>query len=364
MQNAKIKKVIIPSLLLIGFGMWFYANTFNSDKKAQELVLKKELLKSSELVWDLWKNGKDSKLFSQMPSECEVNIKESDRCSIKLLKCLLPKSNLQTSRTKKNKIQFFGILKTNKLTSNGLSVAEGARVIMGVDEIKITLLLEKSCNKIFLPKRNYGFGIKKNPDWNEQFDNFEQNIFIDKEMTPANGKSLTEMQNHCSLRGMQLLESHILDAASFHPVDLRNNRPKYFIRPQLPWTRNFKSEYIYSAQKDANFIFEKKYCNFIYSKECTKYENTSLPSWMGLRNPLGSLLEVVRNPLNPSQKLVPTSIYFSIHSMWHRLGLRAGWTGESIALNDFEFTPFKGPDEENLRNLKMGFRCMQEEFLR
>ena len=65
MRNAKIIKFIIPSLLLMGFGWWFYGNRYNSDKKTLELQVKKELLKSTEQVWDLWRNGADAKLFKE-----------------------------------------------------------------------------------------------------------------------------------------------------------------------------------------------------------------------------------------------------------------------------------------------------------
>lgn len=364
MRNAKIIKFIIPSLLLMGFGWWFYGNRYNSDKKTQELQVKKELLKSTEQVWDLWRNGADAKLFKENKEACINQVKVAERCSVDLLKCLLPKANLRINLKGKNKIHFSTIEAISRRSSGVLAPAEGARVVMGIGESKLTLFLEKSCHKIFLPKRNYGFGTKKNPEWNEQFDNFEQNIFIDKEMIPVEGRSLAELQGYCADRGMQLLESHILDAASFHPVDLRNNRQKYFLRPPLPWTRNFKSEYIYSAQNDPYFLFEKKYCNFIHTKECTGMENTSLPSWMGLRNPLGSLIEVVRNPYEPEKKLIPSSVYFPIHSKWHILGQRAIWSGEDFSREDFDFSPFEKPMDENFEKIKLGFRCMKEEFLR
>lgn len=363
MQNAKIIKILLPSLLLLGSGLWFYSNYVNTDEKAQELLVKKEVLKNAEHVWDLWINGTDSKLFSRSPKACELKANQNGRCDTELLKCLLPKLDLQIKTKNKNKISFFEIEKIDKSSLGKIAPREGAKVVMGFEDVKITLLLEKSCQKIFLPKRNYGYGTKKNPPWDERFDNFERNIFLDAELIPSEGRDLIGMQDFCAKRGMQLLESHLLDAAAFHPVDLRNNRPKYFLRPPLPWTRNFKGEYIYAAQNDPSFEFKIKYCNFIYTKECVKLENSSLPSWMGLKNPLGSLIEVVRNPHDPKKILVPSSTYYTVFSKWHKLGLRAGWSGSSWDSGQFDFSPFKAPDEEEFKNLKLGFRCMQEEFL-
>ena len=363
MQNAKIVKYFVPALLLIGVGCWFYGNQYNLEKKDQELLIKKELLKNTSEVWDLWVNGKDARLYAASNDICKNEIKSNDRCSLNLLSCILPKSNLRINRKGKNKIEFFKIVPIDKNSSGEIIPTEGARVVMGIEEIKLTLLLEASCHKLFLPKRNYAFGFKKNPDWTKQFDTFERNIFIDKEMTEVMGRTFPELQKHCASRGMQLLESHILDAASIHPVDLRNNRPKYFLQPPLPWTRNFKSEYVYSAQNDVNFLFEKKYCKFIFSQECKGQENSSLPSWMGLRNPLGSLIEVVRNPNGPKQKIIPSSTYFSVKSKWHHLGKRASWTGDSYHRDDFDFAPFKSPVDDRFDELRLGFRCMQEEFL-
>jgi hypothetical protein len=363
MQNAKILKILFPAMLLMGIGYWFYGNYSNPDKIAQELLIKKELLKKTEVVWDLWVNGKEAKLFKES-KDCHAKAAGDGRCSIDLLNCVLPKSNLRIDRKGKNKVEFFKIEPANSKRVWNYTSPVGSRVVMGILETKLTLFLESSCNKIFLPKRHYAIGPKKNPGLLDQFDNLQSNIFIDKEMTEAQGRLILDMKDHCAKRGMQLLESHILDAASFHPVDLRNNRPKYFLQPPLPWTRNFKSEYIYSAQNDENFMFEKKYCNFIYSKECKDFQNESLPSWMGLKNPLGSLIEVVRNPIEPKKKLIPSSIYYSIHSKWHSLGKRASWSGDSYHRDEFDFSLFKNPVEEKFEELKLGFRCMQEEFLK
>lgn len=361
MQNAKIIKFIIPAMLLIGAGWWFYQSKQAPERKTQELLNKNLLYNRAEQVWDLWKNGKDSKIYANLDLNCKTQIQGKNRCSVELLKCLKTQKS-EDLDLKTNPFVVFHTIEEFQKNISGFN--EGARVVIGIEEVKITILLESSCHKIFLPKRNYAFGFRKNPDWTKQFDNFERNIFIDKEMTEVKGRTIVQLQEHCARRKMQLLESHILDAASIHPVDLRNNRPKYFLQPPLPWTRNFKSEYVYSAQSDQNFLFESKYCNFIYSKECKGEENTSLPSWMGLRNPLGSLMEVVRNPIQPDQKLIPSSTYYSVESKWHHLGKRANWTGTSYHRDEFSFAPLKSPVDENFDQLDLGFRCMQEEFLK
>jgi len=353
-------------LILFVIGLGFLAFYFYHIKNKRSHYLEQAddqlvLLKASEKVWSVWRKGEFSELSRETLKECpKENFSKDLKCNIEYLNCVLTNSSIESNLKGVGKIKVGPGKHVSRETYTHLAPASGVRLSLGLRSSSLTLMLEDNCEKIFLPNRIYGIGSEKNPPLNLRFDNFERSIFIDKNTTTGNGKSIDQMRAVCASRGMQLLDSHILDAAAFHPVDLRNNRPQEFLRPKLPWTRNYKSEFPYKAQKNKNFKFDMKYCDFLYSKECINESDASLPSWMGLRNPLGGKIEVVRNVLFKDQVLVPSSIYFSVESLWHQLGVRAIWNGKSFENRDFNFLEFGAPKVENFKELQLGFRCMQE----
>ncbi|MBK24152.1 MAG: hypothetical protein CME70_09150 [Halobacteriovorax sp.] len=365
MRKAKPKFLFTIMSLLVGagigvFGYLGYQKSI-TDQFVQEGEDQLKLLEASSKVWSVWRKGIYSELYKEASKECPVEeYGENTKCNQKLLNCVLKNSSISPSLKGVGKIKLGKAETVSREVHGRMAPLDGVRLNISLRDSKLSILLENSCDKIFLPKRIYGFGPDKNPKSEFRFDNFERLIFIDKNLSSAKGKTIAQMKRVCASRGMQLLESHILDAAAFHPVDIRNNRPQEFLRPKLPWSRNYKSEFPYKAQTDKKFKFESKYCDYLYSKECIGKKDTSLPSWMGLKNPLGGKMEVVRNIKFEDQVLVPSSIYFSVESLWHQLGLRAMWNGKSFDKRDFVFSKLGAPALDDYSNLELGFRCMQE----
>lgn len=359
MRKAKIIISLIAALASIAIFGWFFYENQITEHFVQEGKDKKVLLGTSNEIWELWRNGRNSSLYRGESNSCPSAQFEQDKCNQKLLKCVLKNHPFKIMKKGSSRVRVKKVDKITRLKSGELAPLEGARVVLEYGVSELTLFLDANCSKLYLPQRIYGYGKEANPDPSHRFDNFERHIFIDKNVTQSKGETLEEMKLSCNKRGMQLLEGHILDAAVFHPVDLKNNRPQNFLRPKLPWTRYFKSEFVSKAQKDKKFKFEEKFCNFLYSKECKTVKNISLPSWMGLSNPLGGFIEVIRNIEDSKMPLVPSSVYFPIHSKWHLLGLRERWDGESFDKNDFDLKV----DLEDYKKLETGYRCMQEVWL-
>lgn len=350
--------ILIVSFLIGGslYGVHSY-NLEIVEQFVQEAKDKRTLLEGSRTVWGLWREGSASLYYEKKKINCHKNLKGNGSCNQSFLECSLKSIPIKVMKKGSSRINFIELSNITRSADGSNYPLEGTEVILSYKKQNLSILLENSCSKLFLPKRIYGFGVETNPEASHRFDNFQQDLFIDKKMTPSKGMTLMEMKNSCASRGMQLLEGHLLDAASFHPVDLKNNRPKYFIRPRLPWTRKYKTEFVAQAKNNKNFKFELKFCDFLYSKECRGLENKSFPSWMGLKNPLGGLVEIVRNVEFPSKNLVPSSKYFRVQSKWHSLGLRSLWRGGGFGERDFEIRP---EGIEDFKSLETGFRCMQE----
>ncbi len=356
-----LKKFFIGGLVI--FILLFVYSLKKSSKR--DYILKSnyhlKLLKSSKKIWSVWRKGPYSDLYKEAVKECPLDKFEGKlNCNLNFLNCVLNNSSISSEKKGVGKLSHSEAVSVQREEYGDLSPIDGVRLNLSLDKTKITILLEDNCDKLFLPKRIYGFGAEVNPPKQSRFDNFERLIFVDKNLSSAKGKTVAQMRKLCASRGMQLMESHILDAAAFHPVDLRNNRPLEFLRPKLPWSRNYKSEFPYKARFDKKFKFKDKYCDYLYSKECSEKKDTSLPSWMGLKNPLGGKVEVVRNIRFKDQILVPSSTYFTVDSLWHQLGIRALWNGEGFEKRDFNFSKMGAPVIENLSELNLGFRCMQE----
>lgn len=359
MRTAKYIFLTAFSVALALIGGWFMYKNHITEQFIQEGQERKILLSKSEDIWDLWRNGRKAALYNDLSNSCTLAKIKNDKCNQELLECVLKNNPLKVMLKGAPKVEVSKIEVISRFQNGEYAPIEGSRVVLTHGSAHLTLFLEKSCSKIYLPQRIYGFGPDQNPDANHLFDTFNRNIFIDKKANPSKGLSISQMKQRCNERGMQLLESHLLDAAAYHPVDLKNNRPLNLLRPKLPWTRRFKTEFVAKAQKDKKLKFENKFCSFLHSKECVTQENISLPSWMGLVNPLGGSIEVVRNIEKRSMRLVPSSIHFDIHSEWHLLGLRSSWDGESFDKSDFELKI----DLDDYKKLETGYRCMQEEWI-
>lgn len=351
MRKANSTILIMCLCLIAGLASFYYWSQL-PDQNVQEAKIKKELFKTSEKIWSVWTKGYESKIYKGMLKSCpQKDFGLDGRCNQALIRCI----GSQLSEK----------IEVREVVSKAISLAKSENSFFEIykEGVSISIELKSHCNKLYLPQRIYGMGAAKNPDPSMRFDNFDRHIFLDKKLTVTSRTTLEQMKNICAKRGMQLVESHILDAASFHPVDLKNNRPQELLRPPLPWTRSYKSEFVYKASHDKDFKFNEEYCDYIVTKECENSSSSSLPSWMGIKDPLGGVIEVVWNPHSQKAVLVPSSTYFPLKSKWHRLGLRADWGGESFDIRDFDFGKKEDTPDELLfegKGLVMGFRCMQE----
>ncbi len=255
------------------------------------------------------------------------------------------------------------------------------------------ILLLDTCSDVYLPQRVYVYREHAKEESTEYiWNNFDREIYIDKSLvsfrdlidwvdagysearleipkekylwaTPASNLSVNQMEQYCQFKGKQLVQSHILDAASFYPLEM--NDPSFIDKsfPPFPWTKRKFGEELYEIQK-GNIEFKLSSCSIYYLRECFvknrpyKSVNSKNISWTGLRSLIGGVPEYVKNPFNPDYNIRASSMYLDASNQLNRLGMRISWNKESHETNSFSFLGsriFSGSDL-----IKVGFRCMQE----
>jgi hypothetical protein len=237
----------------------------------------------------------------------------------------------------------------------------------------LDVALADQCHELYLEQNIYSYGEAPTGKVKEdyQFDTFNRHIYFDQNLVtnsdinewvkydhtestqglkvetignnlflPSTHLTLKQMQNYCSFKGKQLMSAHIYDAATF--LTQEKTRSTYY------WT------------KKRNDV--KVSCDLVFFEECLAEKkwraNSSSPSWAGLHDSLGGVMEAFRNPVDSESNLKASSFYFPQHSPWHRLGFRAHWDGEANSLRNFDFKGLGPQREEN--SYQVGFRCMRE----
>jgi hypothetical protein len=245
---------------------------------------------------------------------------------------------------------------------------------------RLDIFLADQCQEVYLEQRAYAYGEQPegNGDTDYRFDNFNRNIYLDLHLVtnselndwlkfgnpdfsrgliektgdelflPAIGLTYLQMENYCSFKGKQVMLAHFFDAATFLPMDLKELIPNKNLRSPYYWTKK-RNDY-------------KSDCNLIYSKDCVNKKqyliNSTDPSWAGIKDSMGGVFEVFRNPIDPESNLKASSFYFDSKSSWHKLGFRASWNGEGFDLRNFDF---RGLNPISVtENFQVGFRCMRE----
>lgn len=393
--KRNLKPLIILSICAVFIGgIWFFRDKMTiffhyPDRNVQEQTgLDKLLAKSSE-IHRLWIEGEESREWKSFGKECLDYLKITSafdesllRCNPILLQCLnqfekkkgfrfLPPPGNEASQ----KIYRY----LTKANSNFLIPHSG--YLFTIEEVatqrKLNLLLSDQCHEVFLQNRAYAYGEDAGEE-DYRFDNFNQNIYVDRHLVtndqinewiefgsrdltrglvkkegdlrffPATELTTEQMANFCSFSGKQLLMAHIFDAATFLPMDLNELVPKKNNRSPYYWTKK-KSDF-------------KKDCNLFYANECLSKKsfqlNSTYPSWAGVLDSMGGVMEAYRNPIDPESNLKASSYYFNFSSPWHKLGFRARWDGEGFDIRHFDF---KGIDPSIIASkLQVGFRCMRE----
>lgn len=395
---GKFKRFYVPMLLcaVLVAGASAYYTFFNQKRKKPDHFIQDKagllrLLKNSSEIHRLWNEGEESREWKEMKLACQSHFNFGNdfdesllRCHPILIECLaLFGKNLDYKINKNEEFnKYYRYISKSNTAHVGLSESG---ILVEIEDLitqkKLDLFLKDNCHEIYLEQRVYAYGeppeSKDAPDY--RFDNFDRHIYIDKHLVtnseindwidfgnedftkgimkksggdffmPAVDLNEAQMENFCSFKGKQLLLAHFFDAATFLPMDLKDINPKKNDRSPYYWTKK-KSEF-------------KEDCNLFYAKECTSKKsfrlNSAGPTWSGLMDPMGGVLEAFRNPIDPDSNLKASSFYFDFKSSWHKLGFRAKWDGEGRDVRNFDFrgfNPFLAIDK-----YQVGFRCMREE---
>ena len=274
------------------------------------------------------------------------------------------------------------------------------------------ILLADTCSDSYLPEGTYYHGPfypkvlaknKRPPSATpaERWDNHGQKIFVDKYLAsnqdlwlwhiatgqtprldlpaqldqlyrPALGYSPSEMREYCYFRGKTLLQSHILDAASFYRLPPAPGSAGSDQRGPYPWTSKRKDSFLFFARKQKDYPHSPHFCEKVFTQECLQrkfnipeFYATDRASWMGIFDVLGGPPEFVDNRFDPAANVRASSYFFPIQSQWHQIGKRARWNLMDFSLNSFQWTNF---DEETKQpfwdepigatEISLGFRCM------
>lgn len=347
------------------------------------------LLQNSAEIHRIWREGEESREWSLLKTKCLEDWKVTAsfdesliRCNPQFLDCYAKFSknlNFKIVQPEESEKGYRYLTKSNvshaKLRSSGVNLTL-EDIVSGE---RLDLFLEDHCHEVYLEQRIYAYGeppeSKNAPDY--RFDTFNQHIYLDRHLItnaeinewltfgnpdftkgiqakngndtflPATSLTMNQMENFCSFKGKQLMLAHYFDAAAFLPMDLADPEPDTNQRSPYYWTKK-KSEY-------------RSDCKYLYANECLTQKpfqlNQSEPSWAGLLDTMGGVMEVFRNPIDPESNLKASSFYFSFKSSWHKIGFRAGWDGEGHDLRNFDFRGLN--PEGKMDKLQVGFRCMR-----
>jgi len=373
------------------------------------------LAKVSQDINEVWKRG-DYKQLMQQGISCEeefgdlFDIIKSDlyfRCNPSFLNCYLRNFSKLHQSTKvffqelprhnnpREKSFYQLISKTNFISKELPAFTIKIQATASEENTKsVEIYLEDSCNDTYLPKRIYAIAPydenKVHLEW--KWDNFDEHIFIDKNYVtfrdikdwvdfdhffsdfkiknsipaeaallaaPATGLSIEQAKRYCHFRGKKLLQSRVLDAASFHPVALRKTKRSVIFRGPFPWSYERKNSQIYKYWHD-QIPFDQKLCAKIFTKECFIKDRFPFPievsaSWIGIFNVLGGYAEILDNKLSYAKNIHPSGMNFSLKKRLHQIGIRGEWNEKELDDTSFNIPGIK----EGFSEMKLAFRCMR-----
>lgn len=364
----------------------------NVDHLIQDINASTRLLKNVEMLHNFWIEAEESRQWSLIKGQCLESLKITKpfdesllRCNPLLMECFAKFAKGQNFKIlpateNDQKLHYHFLSKEN---SNVKELKRGAYLFNIEDnesKKRMSFTLESNCHEIYLQQRLFAYGEEfKDPGAVDyQFDNFNRHLYVDRSLVtnadinewiffgmkkeikglkkkegndlflPAIDLNYTQMNNYCSFKEKQLMMAHIFDAATFLPMNLQEIRPKKIHRSPYYWTK--KSQGISPT------------CSEIYTKECLEQSefrlNASGPSWAGIYDSMGGVMEAFRNPIDSQSNLKASSFYYERLSSWHKLGFRAYWDGVGFDYKNFDFrglSPFIADEK-----IKVGFRCMRE----
>ena len=358
---------------------------FIQDKKSQML-----LISYAREVQKLWNEPDDSRAWESVKNKCLSDLAITQdfdntllRCNPELIACVAKYNKHAKYDFKKNKDTdlIYQYVSKNNSKIPDLNLPGYLFNIVDKESGKsLEILLEDNCTEVYLEQRSYAYGeeIKGQNELDFKFDNYDRHLYIDtrlvtnfdinqwiifgdsketKGLKTKSGNDLflpvinlkkEQMMNFCSFKEKQLMMAHIFDAATFLPMNLTVKDPEIIRRSPYYWTKK-ASEY-------------NPNCSLIYTKECLGERpfklNSSGPTWAGVFDSLGGVMEAFRNPIDPESNLKASSYYYDKNSSWHKLGFRAFWDGNGNEYRNFNFrglSPFIADEA-----ISVGFRCMRE----
>jgi len=227
--------------------------------------------------------------------------------------------------------------------------------------------LQNTCRDTFLPKRKYSAGPRS---IELLWDNFDQNIFIDKfyvtnldvflwnkEKTgnlyePSTNLTTVDRIRYCQSIGKQLMESRYINAGSYY-IDTESKNPNYIFKFPYPWTKKRKI--------DLSMGIKERDCGSIYARDCEnirvyKFHEPTSTTWMGMHKALGSYPEGVINKFIPKANLKISSFYLPFEHPLQIVGQRIEQREENIIWED----PYTNKKVNGIEfnDIKVGFRCV------
>jgi len=411
--------VFIPTFFM---GFYFLYNKYSSDKEAKRWIERsndlKDLIRTSEVLQKVWSEGQADQLSDAEFTECKKELIAYDdvdpsyfRCNPDFIECFLKKVKGKVRFKRRGKSSKFSSVEPIKVGNKkyfgqiitrwdhkGKYVPNYSMALKLVSgRTSLVFLMQNSCNEVFLPQRNYSYGKYSRDKDTFFWNNFNQNIFIDKfqvtfrdisewkrklrlpfeipnNFIPSDsafGLTMKEMKDYCSFKGKQLLQTHIWDAATYIPQDIQNNRKRIIKKGPYPWTKK-KVSFLWKAKNNPDFKFERKYCKKVFTKDCLslmpfKRHSINSSSWTGVFQVLGGYPEAMKNPYNELKNLKLSSFYFNVDSPWHELGKRAQWNGLSFDVNRMDLQEeikfekkLKALEKLPSSELRISFRCMRK----
>ncbi len=388
-EISLLKNLILPVVLVqavIYFRFYYIENPDRIIQKSESLQV---LIEGAKKIKKIWHEGDIRGALKSGKLDCHKEFKDFEkvdstffRCNSKFLECVLRESfekeivdfpsNIYPLKLKDG--HYTKVIVRSSMDGPKIP-SYGALIHLGYGGESLKIIFEDSCRETILPPRVYSYGVENN-DW--RWDNIGRLLVIDKYLVtnkdisewkpdfsfknlsyPATKLKFEEMQNFCLWKGKQLSQAHVFDAASFFPGNLRNINPKKIFKSPYPWTRIKMSSFLFSAQRYADFVFDKKYCSQIFSNEClgkAPFEDFqfSATTWLGLSGILGGPMEAMRNPVDAKENLFASSYHFPASSMNHQLGKRSYWDGLGFSWEHFTL------EEKAIgENALIGFRCMR-----
>ena len=424
--------ILACAILAIGIVLVFKAKVYWSSNanllgENEAKVKIKELMVLSEgakYLENFYREPYEHELWGAIGASClkKYNLQESSAfrlsCSSEILICL--DDFLKTSKKpffKKEDIELefapifnhwsgvkiFEVVFPFEDNTASLELKSHHLKIQTKNKVDLDLALMSNCQESFLDERFYPVGLQPaDKNLEIKFDTFGKKILLDK-FQVRNGelldwafvtnkiqfaniskelkedknlfKSATNltknfMHDYCNDHGKQIMLSHLYDAASFIPFDLKNKEPTTFPRGNFYWTKKNTDAWVYQYSTKSNNrqneeLVNENNCKLLYAKECAdkfSYDINALePTWSGLYQVMGGSFEYVRNSLIAEDNLRVSSKYFSINSSYQRIGERGYWDGKDFQIKNFSFNgDEKLPEMVKDKSIEVAFRCFRE----